>query len=351
MTDDDRVSSLAAEADALIGVKRYAEAATRAQTAIMLAPEDPRPYCELSRALHGEGRYVEAAVIADEAIRLAPAEPRGFLLRSMALRSVAGQNTGARRKAIGLEAVAAAREIVRRAPWDPNGFIALAQSLPLTGAVDEADRAIQEAIRLAPDSASTWAAASRVALAAKNWNAAMSASRRSLAIDPNNYAALNNLGVALRSSGRGREGTEVLARAARVQPDSPTARRNLSRAGLNIIRVAILVLLIPIGFLAHVGLGLYLLFAVLSNVVLVRNPSLVLRLERWGAPIALLFAKHTRRPVSRRRESTLEMAGFWVDSDVTDRPWSAVSGHAAESKLAVFRHRHRRRRPKSTLTL
>jgi tetratricopeptide (TPR) repeat protein len=337
MVDDDRVSVLVAEADALIAVKRYAPAAERARAAIALAPEDPRPYCELSRALHGQGQFAEAATTADEAIRLAPDQPRGFLLRSMALRSLAVQSDRSRRSTLGLEAVSSARHIVRLAPWDANGFIALAQSLPLTGAIEEADRAIQEAIRLAPDTASTWAAASRVALAAKNWDAAITASRRSLAIDPNNYAALNNLGVALRSSGKGREGTEVLARAARVQPDSPTARRNLSRAGLNVIRVAVLVLLIPIGFLAHVGLGLYVVFAIGSNIILVKNPSLVLRLERWGAPIALFFAKHRRRDASPYGEGAQDEDAFLFAADFEDRPWSAVKQRPEGGKSAVIR--------------
>jgi tetratricopeptide (TPR) repeat protein len=328
MEDDDRVGALLAAADALLAVKRYTEAAGRAQAAISLAPRDPRPYCELSRALHGEGRYAEAVEKADEAIRLAPDQPRGFLLRSMALRSIALEKKGPQRAAVGLEAVSAARDIVRLAPWDPSGFIALGQSLPLTGAIHEANTAIQVAIRLAPDSASTWAAASRVALAAKNWDAAIEAGRRSLAIEPNNYAALNNLGVALRSSGKGREGTEVLARAARLQPDSPTARRNLSRAGLNVIRVAVLIALIPIGFLTHVGLGLYVVFAVGSNFLLMKNPSLVLRLERWGTPIALFFSRHTRR---RASPSGLPPVQDYV------LPWSAIKGPRDKSKSVVFR--------------
>jgi tetratricopeptide (TPR) repeat protein len=312
MVDDDQVTLLVAQADALISVKRFAEAADRAQAAIGLAPQDPRPYCELSRALQGQGRHAEAAEIAEEAIRAAPSEPRGFLLRSMALRSVAGRSTGTHRTAVGLEAVASAREVVRLAPWDPSGFVALAQSLPLTGAIGEADRAIQEAIRLAPDRASTWAAASRVALAAKNWSAAIVASNRSLAIDPHNYAALNNLGVALRMSGRGREGTEVLARAARLQPDSPTARRNLSRAGLNVIRVAVLILLIPIGFLAHVGIGLYVLFAIGGNIILSKYPSLVLRFECWTVPVALFFAGHTHHRATSESLQLTDQVNSWT---------------------------------------
>jgi hypothetical protein len=262
--------------------------------------------------------------MADEAIRVAPDYRRGFLLRSMALRSVAGQSSGGHRAALGHEAVTSAQEAVRLAPWDPNGHIALAQALPLTGAIAEADAAIQDAIRLAPDSASTWAAASRVALAAKNWSAAITASHRSLAIDPNNYAALNNLGVALRASGKGREGTQVLARAAQAQPDSPTARRNLTRAGLNVMRVAILIVLIPLGFLAHVGLGLYVVFALGTNVLLAKSSGLVLRLERWGAPVALFLARRSSRkspaPIPARvgRHAAVEPPSI--------QPWSAVRG-------------------------
>jgi tetratricopeptide (TPR) repeat protein len=267
--------------------------------------------------------------MADEAIRVDPDGRRGFLLRSMALRSVAGQSSGAHRSAVGHEAVVSAQEAVRLAPWDPNGHIALAQALPLTGAIAEADAAIQDAIRLAPHSASTWAAASRVALAAKNWNAAITASRRSLAIDPHNYAALNNLGVALRASGKGREGTEVLALAAQSQPDAPTARRNLTRAGLNVMRVTILILLIPIGFLAHIGLGLYVVFALSISIVLSMRPGLLLRLERWGVPVALFVARRGRGATRRRAGADPEEYVAAEVADVaraSDHPWSAVRG-------------------------
>ena len=148
---------------------------------------------------------------------------------------------------------------------------------------------------------------------------AIDASRRALAIDPDNYAALNNLGVALRASGKKREGSQVLAQAARTQPDSLAARRNLSRAGLNVVRVGIMIVLIPIGLLAHLGLGLYFVFALVSNIVISRSPKLALRLERWGAPIALFFAK-------RSKDSSLISAGTGKiegrdRGDASERPW------------------------------
>ncbi len=151
---------------------------------------------------------------------------------------------------------------------------------------------------------------------------AIDASRRALAIDPDNYAALNNLGVALRVSGKGREGSEVLAQAARSQPDSKTARSNLSRVGLNVVRVGIMILLIPIGLLAHLGFGLYFVFAIVSNIVISRSPKLALRLERWGAPIALFFAKRSKDPpsTSSSRRAIQERVG----NDNLDRQWPAT---------------------------
>jgi tetratricopeptide (TPR) repeat protein len=290
----DRVDSSLAEAEALIRVKRFQAAAERAEEAAALAPNDPRPLCVWSRALYGAGQFSEAAQKAEDAIRVAPHDPSAFRLRSSALSTLAREGPRSDRTRIGHEAVTSAREAVQLSPADPNAHIALAQALPLIGNNLDANVAVKNAIRLAPNSSATWVAASLVALGARNWNMAIDASRRALAIDPDNYAALNNLGVALRASGKKREGSQALAQAARTQPDSLAARRNLSRAGLNVVRVGIMIVLIPIGLLAHLGLVLYFVFAMVSNVVISRSPHLALRLERWGAPIALFFAKRSK---------------------------------------------------------
>jgi len=294
----ERVDALLAEADALIRVRRPQAAAERAQQAAALAPEDPRPFWAWSRALYGDGQLADAAAKADQAIMLAPEDSMGFRLRSTALATLARQSSKSQRVRLGHEAVLAAREAVRLAPPDPNAHIALAQALPLIGAAKEAESEIHAVIGMAPQSAATWVAASLVAMGSRNWTAAVSASRQALAIEPDNYAALNNLGVALRHSGQRREGTEVLARAAGVEPDRTTARRNLSRAGVNVARGVVLVILIPLGFLAHVGLLLYLVCAVGSNILISRYPMAVLRMERWAVPVALFSSRRGR---GRRR--------------------------------------------------
>jgi tetratricopeptide (TPR) repeat protein len=290
----DPVDALMAEASALIEVKRFPEAIERARDALAIAPNDPRPFCEWSRALSGQGKYAEAAERADEAIGLYPQSARGFRLKTAALGSLARQGTKRDRPRIGEESVTAAREALRLTPNDPAALVGLAQALTLVDGNLEANAVLKEAIGRAPNNVTTWVAASVVALASKNWTEAISTSQRALAIEPGNQAALNNLGVALSKSGKRRDGAEVLVRAAQAGPQSTTVRRNLSRAGLRWVRLTIMVALLPIAFFIHGGIALYLVFSIGSNILLSRSPNLALRLERWAAPVAMFFAKRPK---------------------------------------------------------
>ncbi len=295
MDGPDDVTAFLREAEALLDVRRYAEAVDRAREAMARAPDDARAYQVWSRALYGQEEFVEADHMAAEAIRLAPNDPLGYRLRSRTLATMARHESGSARSHLAEDAVSAARQAVQLAPFDPNGHLVLAEALSLAKNNLEANTEMNEAIRLAPNSVGTWVTASLVAIGARNWNGAIDACQRALAIDPNNYAALNNLGVALRASGKRRDGTQVLARAAAVEPDSTTARKNLSRAGIRIARIVVLVVLIPIGFITHAGLLLYLVFAVGSNWFISRRPDLVLRAERWAAPLALFFSRRRKK--------------------------------------------------------
>jgi len=172
-----------------------------------------------------------------------------------------------------------------------------------------------------------WVTASFVAIRARNWNAAESASRNALAIEPGNFAALNNLGVALNQLGRRREGTEAIANSARARPDSKTARQNLSRSGLNIARLTIMVLLIPIGFIAHVGFDLYFVFNIVSFVLIAKNPEFVLRMERWAAPVALFIFRHPKKgSASEESPVRLKQPPSTQSPQTTDGSWSALEG-------------------------
>ncbi len=322
-TADDDVTALVDEAEALVDVRRYGEAIERAQEAARRAPQDPRPFQAWSRALLGDDQFDGAARMAEESIRLAPDDAIGHRLRSRALVHLAVQERGASRTHNAGVAVATAREAVRLEPSNPNSHLVLAEALSLANGHAEADAEVQKAIRSAPNSVATWVTASWVALRAKNWSSAITASQRALALDANNHAAMNNLGVALRAAGKRREGSQVLANAARIDPDDRTARRNLSRAGVRTARLVVMVLLIPIGFVTHLGVTLYLAFAIGSNVLISRRPDLVLRAERWAAPIALFFARGAKAPGSS------DPGAVGVGSelrDTTGGDWSATRG-------------------------
>jgi tetratricopeptide (TPR) repeat protein len=330
-------ASLLAESDSLIQVKKFDAAIARAGQAASMQPDDPRAFCLWSRALIGQDNYFDAAQKAQEAIRLDPNSAAGFRLKSLALMKQARRGPRGERTTLGQQSVEASREVVRLAPYDPNGYVGLAQALPLIGAFDEASAAAQEAIRLAPNSSAVWVAASLVALEAKNWDACITACRQALALDPNNYAALNNLGVALRASGKKRQGADALAQAVRVAPDSTTARRNLSSSGLYFARIVILIVLIPIGLIAHVGLSLYLIFAIGSNILIWKYPKVVLQLERWAAPIALRVAKAPREPSRIKNVGNSEDRSFDLDAtQMSDQMWSSHNRHARFRNLILL---------------
>jgi Flp pilus assembly protein TadD len=259
------VDDLLAKADALIEVGRYRDAIELARSAVSGAPSDYRPLCVWSRSLMGERKFADSVEMATQATRLAPNVPFAFYVQSVALGSLATASRDRERIRIGREAVSAANECLRLAPYYSPGFIALGQAHALLGEIESADIALREAIRLAPSAVGTWVGASAIAIRAMNWEAAITASRRALAIEPGNYAALNNLGTALNASGDKR-GVEVLASAARVDPDQITARRNMAMIGINKVRVVIMIVLIPVGLIAHAGFLLYVVFAVGSQI-------------------------------------------------------------------------------------
>jgi tetratricopeptide (TPR) repeat protein len=271
--------------------------------------------------LYGEGNYPEAAKMAEQATRLAPNLAWPFRLQSSALGAWARESGKADQRRLGQAAVDAAQMSIGLAPADLNGHLLLAQALPLTGDLRAAHDALGEAVRLNPNAAAVWVAASLIALRSKDWTRAITASRKALAIEPGNYAALNNLGVALRADGQKIEGTRVLAEAARANPNERTARRNLSRVGLNIVRIAVMIVLIPIGFVAHVGFGLYVLFAIGSQYFISKSPKWVMRMEGWAAPIALFFARHRAPSIlsgrKKERPSSLPSA---MDDGIGPRP-------------------------------
>jgi tetratricopeptide (TPR) repeat protein len=122
----------------------------------------------------------------------------------------------------------------------------LAEALVKTGFLKQADRAIQAALKLSPRSAEVWVAASYVALRARNWPAAASASRRALSVDPGSVAAKNNLGVALRRGSSLALGAVAFHEAVSADPRSEAARFNMQATGFQRMGRAVPFLIFPL---------------------------------------------------------------------------------------------------------
>jgi tetratricopeptide (TPR) repeat protein len=140
-------------------------------------------------------------------------------------------------------AVAAAREAVRLAPTDAYSLATLTELL----AVRRSRRARKEALflseqllRAAPGSALAHSVHGRALLANGRTAEAEAAYRRALELDPNDVAALNNLGLVLRRRAArsfrlsdrklANEGLRQFAYAAETDPQRRTPRANVFRA-------------------------------------------------------------------------------------------------------------------------
>src|SRR5262249_37082756 len=147
-------------------------------------------------------------------------------------------------------------------------------------------RAADEALRLAPTSAGPYVALSQVALRARDFDTALAARERALAISPTSAAALNNRGVALRDLGRLRDATRAYAEASRLEPSGRVAPRNLAHSGAVITRLAIFCGLLPLLALPD-GPLIFLGTLLAAGVLITRRPSLQRRLHEWDVRIAL----------------------------------------------------------------
>jgi Flp pilus assembly protein TadD len=214
-TDD--VESLCSRAQALIDVKRSAEAIPLLQQAITLDPDDVYPRCLLGLAYIRAHQPALALRAAEEAIRIDPAEEWAHRLRSSSLSTL-----GKKRQAL-----EAAREAVRLAPDLPEALFTLAQSALANRRMQEARETAATLLRVAPDRASSHELLGSIALEDNKHPEAELHYRSALAIDPQSWAALNDLGVALLRQGRKREAVDYFHAAAQLDPSEETSRSNL----------------------------------------------------------------------------------------------------------------------------
>lgn len=93
----------------------------------------------------------------------------------------------------------------------------------------------------------------RVALRRRSWQLAETNFREALRLEPNNWASMNNLGLALKGQGRHEEAIAAFENAAKLNPRSDLVRTNLSSATRRYIGVGAIGLILVFNSLRVAG--------------------------------------------------------------------------------------------------
>lgn len=307
------VAELVRTGQAWLDVRRYDQALDVATQALAREPSNAAAHVLASRALMMMERYPEAVVAARTAVGITPQWAYAYRILSLAMCKAPGGST---RPAID-EAVQVASEAVRLAPGDAYNHMAVAEASALAARFGVADEAARRAIALAPASADVWATASYVALKTRNWFAAEIAARRALLLDPDHYAATNNLGAAMKGRGWRRLGAVAFLGAARIDPRRRNARENLEAIGFEYIeKVVAPTLLLPLALFWP----LYLVtrFMVVRHVVRSKPAWLRPLARRLGLRVAT--SDRARRLFDRHNQRIEE----WMSRPDADAQWSAL---------------------------
>jgi tetratricopeptide (TPR) repeat protein len=220
-----------ARAKALMAVGRYEAAAAVLSEAVARDPGDARLLCELALCHHFLDHPEAALETVDRALAVAPGSEWGHRLRTVIL---IGQGTAASRE----EAQRAADEAVRLAPHSVSAWVVHSRAARVRKDFPMAFASATRAIELNPMEGSGHEAYGLAMLDAGNALVAEQAFRHQLSLDADNASAINNLGRALLKQRRKQEATALFARAAALDPTEAAYRRNVGLGAYSLTRVS-----------------------------------------------------------------------------------------------------------------
>jgi tetratricopeptide (TPR) repeat protein len=207
-------------ARALLGQARYDESAEAARTAVALAPRDGYAHYLLGFALQAGGRAAEAVDALHEAVNLSPDAGRYHARLAIALFDLKDREN-------------ARAEIETALALDPDNTILLDEGsrvLALLGEHDRAESLARRVIERTPNAASEHWRLAWVLGHQRRYIDASESARAALAIDPNHWAAWEELGYDLYQLGRLQDAEWALRETLRLRPGLPTASWNLANA-------------------------------------------------------------------------------------------------------------------------
>ncbi|MCC2671103.1 MAG: repeat-containing protein [Armatimonadetes bacterium] len=205
---EELADELCRQAEALIEMRRHADALPLLQRAIAADPGSYRPWCLSSQALLELGRHAEALEAAEAGTHLNPSYEWPHRLRSIALSNLGREK----------EALAAAREAVLVDPEGAYPLYQLACREWTNLRRHDARETAAQLLRVAPDDAPTHELLAWFAVESWKFREAEELARRALEIDPECARAFWHLGRALRWQRRSREAIDAHYQAARLRP-------------------------------------------------------------------------------------------------------------------------------------
>ena len=209
--------SLLKRADLLQDIQRYEQALQVLLRAQAIGPDDPKVNCELAFTYFCLKNHEKALEHAEAAIRSAPQSEWAHRLRSCSL-----YRMGRMREALD--------SAIESAKLSPEGHHTLDNLFEVQRGLkmyEEAQKTAERMIELFPDSPDSHMNLGLLCLRPFHYAEAEAHFRRQLALAPNDYYALVNLGVALQFQGRLEEAADVLRSAVAVSPADPAARDRL----------------------------------------------------------------------------------------------------------------------------
>jgi TolB-like protein/Tfp pilus assembly protein PilF len=185
----------------------------------------------LSRSATGVGDVLKAIAGFTEAIRLDPTFALAFAWRSLNYSNLSGEaSAGITPQEILERQEADAREAIRLAPEMTEGYDALGRAALRALDFTQAREAFERALALAPGNTATLVMSSYFLGDMGQFDAAISAARRAVTLDPLNVNSHFALGVALYSARRYREAITPFADASSLLPESPDPHAFAGRA-------------------------------------------------------------------------------------------------------------------------
>ncbi len=238
-------------ANVALDIGRYDVAAREARSALGYDPRDDDALVLLARALLGSGDYARALDAVSEATRLAPQRSychylSGFTLQCMGRWS---DSIAPLEKAVELDvdyaryhvrlalsyaetkrgddAVRACEHALTLAPRDGVVFENASRVFGALGQLARAEEVARAHIALEPENATGFGRLAWVLAERRSWPEAIEMARASLRLDPNNYAAWANLGYAAMQAHDDAQAETASREALRLRPGLPSATSNL----------------------------------------------------------------------------------------------------------------------------